>query len=1021
MKRLIKSFLKNKNLIPVILLGLIPIIWFWGKGNILINGVDTNFPLNPLLWFSRRFYVWNNVLNAGGDFSASSAGLFFHFIQVVPYLLGFKLQTVELISLLFWFFLIVYSAYFLAKIILPKNFLSQIIFTVFYSFNIYLFNAWENVKVTNLSLMAGIPLALGTLILLDKREITRKIGFLLAAVSGIILSGTGINPSYFISFFLIVFIYFIVGVCLSRGDKFKRLLNFVLLISIIVLVNIFWILPTLNYVIKGVPLTGSIDKIGFTSWIDSLSENNSLFNVIRLQGAWDWYSTDLVTGLPLYIPYALNYFFRLPFIVFSLIPPFLAILSLIFRKKTNTYLYLSFSLMFVIGVFLGAGTHQPTGVLFRFLINHLPFFSLFRSPWYIFTPLVTLAYAGLIGLLFDHVYEILPVKKQKVGKLLLGFFGITILIGNLLYCYPLITGKIFRPGRPDSFYVSFPEYTFNAAQWLKEDGGGGRIISYPDDEIENFKWGYRGIESILQLVANKEVLFSSLNTPNSPVGRMVKEFYLTLKKGESNSAMNIAQKLNATFVFQKNDQNSLSPSILNIMANANSINKFGEWTFHKLPVKETQSKIFSSSNLTFAYPYDKGEVALSLLDFTRQIVNPNDSEVKKIAGIDESAASVIIAGNSQEEAFNKFINTPSELANRLLTRDFSKVEFTFEVFKKGNYIPMLEKYRLEDFGLATNGNLKVGLDDLDILLSVEKTDDSYVYYRPIVLSKGIHKLVLSLKDENLIIGGDFENGEIFKRGGYGEGNVEYEIKEDESGKYLAITNYDRAEASADFNVTGFNPYMPYYVSVRYRQIYGNNGLVVPEQNTSTTLIKAQNERLPNYPEWGKIGFYYDPVKTESEMKIFLISPFTTDPLGTRMYYDNLSVKRVFTNNFMFIEESSNIINSAVVDYHQISPVEYQGTVMGGAGAHTLIFAENFSTDWQIKLFNKNGREIKTDTKHFSVNLYANAWYLENMTDEYQFKIFYRPELLHRFGFAVSLTTLLSALAFFLFHKIKRKI
>ncbi|MFH1407562.1 MAG: alpha-(1-_3)-arabinofuranosyltransferase family protein [Patescibacteria group bacterium] len=1016
MKLKIRKIIKYIPLLLVFILGLTPLIWFIGRGNILINGIDTNFPLNPLIWFIRRFYVWNNIVNAGADFSSSSAGLFFHLVQVIPYILGFKLQLVELFSLLFWFLLVVSSSFFLAKVILPKKFMPQILFTIFYSFNVYLFNTWENVKVTNLSLTTGIPLALGILILLDKGKITRKSGLFLSALAGIVLTGTGINPSYLISFFLVMFIYLIGSMVASPKAKVAKLINFLLVISMILMVNVFWILPTLNYVIKGVSLEGSIDKLGFANWVDSLSENTSLFNVFRLQGAWDWYTIDDMTGLPIYIPYALNYFHRLPFIIFSLIAPILAIFSLIFRKKTNNYLYLGFSIMLLVGVFLGAGTHAPTGTVFRYMLDNVPFFSLFRSPWYIFTPLVTLAYAGLIGLLFDRAFEYLQIKKQKVGKLLLGLFGIALFIGNLFYCYPLITGKIFRPGRHDSFYVRFPDYIFDAAKWLNEENDDRRIISYPDDEIENFKWGYRGIESLLHLLSNREIMVSSLNAPNSAVSRLIKEFYWRLKRQELDSALLIAEKLNISLIFEKKDQGSLSPSLpQEIVANYES-KKFDQWYFYKLPKGNITAKIFSPSNLTYSYPYSQGQIAIPFLSSGDQIINPDDSEAKKISGISEIVGSAVVAENLQAKSFQDFSVSVSKLSTRLVSRNFSEAEFQFEIFDEGSYQPILERYHLEDFGINPRNNLNALLDDKKILLEVDTLVDSHVFYKPILFKKGRHKLNFYLDNKNLVVGGDFEKGEVFKRGGYGEGEVNYEIKEEESGKYLSITNYGTAEASADFKVSDFDPYVPYYVEVRYKQIYGNNGVIIPEQSIATTLVKAQNEALPNYPEWVKFGFYYDPVKTESEMKVFLISPFITDPLGTKIFYDDLVVHKVFVNNLVFAKRNNNPLIVPEVNFQKISPVLYRGSVDKAVGNHVIVFSENYSPEWQIRVFDEKGQPIKMDPPHFSVNLYANGWFFEKTPEKYIFEIYFQPQSLYNLGLAISGLTLLSSIGYFFFQK-----
>jgi hypothetical protein len=120
----------------VVALCLTPLIWFWGKGDVLINGLDTNFPLNPLVWFKRRFFVWYDLANGGSDFSSSVSGVFFHLIQVVPYLLGFKLQAVEIFSLVVWFSLVVVSSLFFVKSIGIRNKISQLVFVLIYSFNI---------------------------------------------------------------------------------------------------------------------------------------------------------------------------------------------------------------------------------------------------------------------------------------------------------------------------------------------------------------------------------------------------------------------------------------------------------------------------------------------------------------------------------------------------------------------------------------------------------------------------------------------------------------------------------------------------------------------------------------------------------------------------------------------------------------------------------------------------------------------------------------------------------------------
>ena len=240
--------------------------------------------------------MWNPINNTGFDFSASSAGLFFHLIQVISYLLGLRLQSVQIISLLFWFALIVSAAFILAKTIFPKKKPVQLLFITLYSYNIYLFNSWENVKVANLSLVAGVPLGIALLLNLQRRDIRYPHALLYAALVGIIIMGAGINPAYLICFFATIFITNFLSLSeFTFSSVCFNLKNYLMIVVVILLINSFWLFPTADFILSSIGPAGSIDKIGFHSWIDSLSENTSLLNIMRLQGAWDWYAIDSTT------------------------------------------------------------------------------------------------------------------------------------------------------------------------------------------------------------------------------------------------------------------------------------------------------------------------------------------------------------------------------------------------------------------------------------------------------------------------------------------------------------------------------------------------------------------------------------------------------------------------------------------------------------------------------------------------------------------------------------------------------
>ena len=1020
MKRLTK-YRKYLPVFIVFLLGLTPIVWFLGKGGSIINGIDTNFPLNPIVWFNRRFFVWNSVANAGGDFSSSTAGMFFHLIQAIPYKLGFGLQTTQVISLIFWFMMIVFGAFLLARTVFPKKSIVQLLFVVFYAFNIFLFNTWENVKVANLSLVAAIPFALWLLIKLKTNKITYPKASLYSVLIGVLVSGTGINPSYLISFFLVLTIFLLaqVAVDFRKNESMSRIREFLFVSILILLANSFWIFPTSNYVFGNVASSGSIDKIGFTNWIDSLSKHTSLLNILRLQGAWDWYVFDGAS--PLYIPYALNYFFRLPFVAFSLMVPVLGLVSLLVQSKTRKQYYLAFAIMLVVGVFLGAGTHLPTGVVFRWLLDHVPFFTLFRSPWYIFTPLVFLAYAGLLGLLFYTLNDKFTKNNNIIGRVGIGLIAGILIVGNLFYSYPLVSGKIFRPGRHDSFFVDFPPYIFEVSDWLAGLETDGRVIGYPDDEIENFDWGYRGIESVLSLITDREVLFAPLNLPDAPIARLIKQYYLSLKKGQMEMANSIASKLNISYIFEKRDQESLAPDLPDYIRDLPSkefadptMNSDG-WYFYKFPEERVIGKIFSASNMLFGYPYVQGEKMLSVLPPSVLLVNPDDDIVKEIPEADKFIGEVVLAQNSQTDDYRAFLTTPSTLENRVLSRDLSSVEFTFELFEEGTYQPTLERYRLEKFGINTFGNLEVEVDGKIVVWRVSRVSDSYVYFAPEYLAKGEHKVLVKLDNNNLFPTGDFENETLFEKDGDGI----FEMESNDGKRFLSVLNKSERDISANISIEPFDPMSSYLVEFKYKHLYGTNAIVLVGQSTPSTLIKTQVERLPNHPEWSEFSVYYDPVKTESELSMLLSAPYSSDPLGTRVLYDDLAVYEVFTNDLFFINSEDVVLSTPTVEYTKISSVEYVGEVKDATGPHVIVFSENYSNDWQFRLIDGFGDEQKRPPPHFSSNLYANAWFVENSPETYKFTIKLASQKFFVFGLIVSGLTIVFSVALFVKERNKK--
>ncbi len=719
-----------------------------------------------------------------------------------------------------------------------------------------------------------------------------------------------------------------------------------------------------------------------------------MVNVLRMQGAWDWYVFDSWTHLPMYIPYSLNYFFNPIFIVFSFLIPALAFLAFVLKQKKFNLLATAFLIMLVIGVFLTSGTHPPTGGLFAFFVVHVPFFSLFRSPWYIFAPLIGLSIAGLVGIFFENLYERVPRRVTNI-------FGVIFIIGVLFYSYPLLLGKIFRPASQNGFFIKFPSYVYETRDYLAKTKVDGRILSYPDDNIEKFSWGYSGTDSILNLFSDKEVIFTPLNDTESPLSKIVSNLYLSLKKNELTKVENLARVLSLTQIFDKRDQESLSPALPKRILE-NKIANFGKWSFYGLPNSlENSKKIVTYNCCVLSYPYFESSLNLTVMTPRTLLVNPNDSLFTYTKKLDETGA-IVHATNSQFSEYLSMAANSSDLKPRLFTRDPGVVSFSMEISKNGDYFPILEKNSVDLFGIVNQNKVNLTVDGLGGVWTINNSDDSYLYFEPVFLSKGQHVVSINLKNKNLI------NQNVFAQHGVGNFNF--------SNGVFSISNLSDKNISFEFPVVEFDPYGHYLINISYNQIYGNNAQVYIDQKNKTTPFKNQIQILPNYPDWQDYNFYYNPIQSDSNLVIGLVSPQPKDPLGTKVQYRNLGVYRVFDNNLFFKMEPKEKPKLANITYTMDSPVSYTGKLSGGNGPQVIVFNENYSPNWQLSI----SGNLQAKIFHFTGNSYANAWYIESAPSEFDFTITYKPQSLLKMGYFIAALSIIIGIMYFLYDLRRRR-
>ncbi len=231
--------------------------------------------------------------------------------------IGLPLWLNQKIFLLVFFNLISFSFYFLVTR-LSKSRIAAITGVIFYCFNPYLFNLWGNIQAASLSACALVPLASGLFLQAIDQPQKRLFWSIAFGISTLFLSAFGMNPGivivvllYAVLFLLAVFWLKTVRTRSVSGKDFIKTVFF--FVSSFVFFNLFWLVPEfLSAISKGYSLNIlSGDNRG---WLDFVSTNTSLFNVLRLQGEWMWYATH--RGIA-YLPYAEIFKNNLFFIVLS--------------------------------------------------------------------------------------------------------------------------------------------------------------------------------------------------------------------------------------------------------------------------------------------------------------------------------------------------------------------------------------------------------------------------------------------------------------------------------------------------------------------------------------------------------------------------------------------------------------------------------------------------------------------------------------------------------------------------------
>lgn len=619
----------------------LPVTWF-EPGHIIFRG-DPVFPLDPIRYFYESLSAWNGKINLGAESNFAAGSIIHRFLQALPMFFGLSLQQAEIVNFALWFALPgIFLALYL-RLLSQQLKISQWavpIGVAYYLFNLYRLELFSDNN--HLVVYGALPLALYLLTLLYAGRRNLWLYASVFALSSLLVAQASTNPPMYVVYWLGVLLYGAVLAIVNPKLWKKTVAFWTVSLVLTFLLNLYWIVPYATIIARQTGLTAA----GNLNWLADLSKHTSLAHVIRLIGAWAWF--DGWNGQP-YAPFALIYQTKL-WQWLTLIPFLLALLGLCFKQSWHRY-SIAFLSLGLIGLIFSQGTHPPFGALFQAALDHIPFFWIFRSPWYKFTNLTALSFAVLIALGLGYILT--RVSQWRSGSLVSTALALLAIAIPLVLTHPFLTGSRWQLER-----TPYPTHIRAGATWLNVQAGNEAVALLPYQAAAVYTWGYSSLLDPLEYLSRRPLFvrgdrigYVHGETPGASVAYRV---FVERLYSDDPIAAEIAQLLGIRYILLRHDINtdyyndtdtaSFIRERLSHLPSARVVRSFhsalGQWDIYELPVKE--NLIYATSEVAYieGHPIDHLHTLLSQRKadssafpaylFTRPLKQPNLAESQSI-------------------------------------------------------------------------------------------------------------------------------------------------------------------------------------------------------------------------------------------------------------------------------------------------------------------------------------------------------------------------------------------------------
>lgn len=483
-KRLALRILRE-SLFPLILLSITLVLCMQNyTPNTFLSGWDT---LHPEFDFNI-----NTIRTLFGVFrpeqGLGAVAAHAHMVELPRILILYILHFVFPISLLRYLYIFICLAlgpigiYLFLNKILIKQRLPSFLGALFYLLNLGTYQTFLVPFEMFTTLYAALPFVFLT-ISEYLRKPSKKI-LLLFSVVIIFTAPAAYASALWFVFFASLILFFTPFIFTFQSEKKQALKRFVILLTIILFLNSYWLLPNIYFALSqgSQVANASINKLFSESAFLKNKEFGNIKDILLLKSFYfDWGIFNVRTGGFEQLTQAFQNHLANPVIsaigyIFSSI--FISGFFGMYKRGRRYLLSTVFLTVFCV-IFL-SNDNQPFTAVFRFLQVHVPLFKeAFRFP----DDKILNVYIFLVTILFSYSFFFLFsfLKKGWLRLLLQSVIGIIISLLLFIYMLPAFSGKFISP----FVRIHIPVEYFELFDSLKSDTT-GRVANLP----VNSPWGW---------------------------------------------------------------------------------------------------------------------------------------------------------------------------------------------------------------------------------------------------------------------------------------------------------------------------------------------------------------------------------------------------------------------------------------------------------------------------------------------------------------------------------------------------